>query len=119
MSKAGLTDMQDPGPDSMVILKALAAAAAGRALQLLNATRKDTPSLAKLLGIALYELPLVCAFALIGWHAAGLVGASTDEWRITFTVMLAWAGQRGLDMLLQRLFPSRDGDKSASRSKEP
>lgn len=99
--------MQDPLPDSWVMAKALAAAAAGRALLLLNATRAEAPTLAKVIGIALYELPLVCAFALLGWHVAGLIGAESEEWRVTITVMLAWAGQRGLDLLLQRLFPPR------------
>lgn len=101
------TRMQDPSPDLWVMAKALAAAMAGRALLLLNATRAETPSFAKILGIALYELPLVCAFALLGWHVAGLLGAESDEWRVTVTVMLAWAGQRGLDLVLQRLFPPR------------
>ena len=99
--------MQDPLPDSWVMAKALAAAAAGRALLLLNATRAEAPTLAKVIGIALYELPLVCAFAELGWHVAGLIGAESEEWRVTITVMLAWAGQRGLDLLLQRLFPPR------------
>lgn len=101
------TRMQDPSPDLWVIAKALAAAMAGRALLLLNATRAETPSLAKVAGIILYELPLVCAFALLGWHVAALLGAQSDEWRVTVTVMLAWAGQRGLDLVLQRLFPPR------------
>lgn len=87
--------------------KALGAAAAGRVLLLLNATRSEQPSFAKLIGVALYEVPLVCAFALLGWHIAAIVGAATEEWRITITVMLAWAGQRGLDLALQRLFPPR------------
>lgn len=94
-------------PDFWVWAKALAASAAGRALLLLNATRSDRPSLAKIVGVMLYELPLVCAFALLGWHAAGVIGASTEEWRVTITVMLAWGGQRGLDMVLQRVFPPR------------
>lgn len=99
--------MQDPGPDLWVIAKAMAAAGAGRALLLLTATRSDTPSLRKIVGIMLYEIPLVCAFALLGWHLASILGAHTEEWRITVTVMLAWAGQRGLDMALQRIFPPR------------
>jgi hypothetical protein len=99
--------VDDPNPDLWIWAKALAASAAGRALLLLNATRSDTPSLQKVIGIALYELPLVCAFALLGWHVAGLIGAATEEWRVTITIILAWAGQRGLDMVLQRVFPPR------------
>ncbi len=101
------TRMQDPSPDFWIIAKAMAAAGAGRALLLLNATRAEAPSLAKVVGIMLYEIPLVCAFALLGWHVASILGAQTEEWRITVTVMLAWAGQRGLDLVLQRVFPPR------------
>lgn len=100
--------MENPSPDLWVMVKALGAAAAGRVLLLLlNATRSEKPSLAKLLGVALYEVPLVCAFAILGLHFAAIVGAASDEWRITITVMLAWTGQRGLDLVLQRIFPPR------------
>ena len=102
--------MPDPNPDTWVMAKALAAAAAGRALLLLNATRSETPSWRKVLGIALYELPIICAFALLGWHVSTIFQADADEWRITLTVMLAWTDQRGLDLILQRLFPSRPND---------
>lgn len=98
--------------DTVVWLKALGASAAGRVLLLLSATREDKPSLAKLLGIMLYEIPLVCAFALLGWHVAPILGATDDNWRVTGTVMLAWGGQRGLDMLLQRFFPPNRGGGS-------
>ena len=99
--------VENPSPDFWVWAKALGAAAAGRALLLLSATRSEAPSLAKLVGIALYELPLVCAFALLGWHVASIIGAEAEDWRITLTVMLAWTGQRGLDLVLQRIFPPR------------
>lgn len=103
----GAGRVDNPNPEFWVWAKALAASAAGRALLLLSATRSETPSVAKLVGVALYELPLVGAFAVLGWHAAGVLGASSEEWRVTITVMLAWAGQRGLDMVLQRIFPPR------------
>ena len=103
----GADRMDNPSPDLWVMGKALAAAGAGRALQLLSATRAERPSVAKIVGIILYELPLVCAFALLGWHVAGVIGAESDEWRVTVTVIMAWSGQRGLDLVLQRLFPPR------------
>lgn len=101
--------MQDQSPDLWVMIKAMAASAGGRALLLLSATRSEAPTLAKIVGVLLYEIPVVCAFALLGWHVAGLFGARTDEWRITVTMMLAWAGQRGLDLVLQRVFPPKPG----------
>ena len=107
MMGASRMDNPTPVPDLWVMGKAMAAAAAGRALLLLNATRSETPTITKICGVILYEIPLVCAFALLGWHGAALLGAQTEEWRITITVMLAWAGQRGLDMVLQRIFPPR------------
>lgn len=103
----GASRMENPSPDAWVMAKALAAAAAGRALLILDATRRETPSLAKLFGIVLYEIPLVCAFALLGWHAAAILGASADEYRITITVVLAWSGQRGIDLILQRIWPPK------------
>lgn len=103
----GAPRMENPSPDAWVMAKALAAAAAGRALLILEATRRETPSLAKLAGIALYEIPLVCAFALLGWHVAMLFGAASEEWRITVTVMLAWSGQRAFDLVMQRVWPPR------------
>lgn len=103
-----LRQVQDPmTPDIWIAAKALAAAAAGRALLILNATRQETPSVAKLVGIALYEVPIICAFALLGWHVTPLLNANTEEWRITATIMLAWTGQRGLDLVLQRMFPQK------------
>ncbi len=103
-----MRQVQDPiTPDLWTVAKALGAAAAGRALLILNATRQETPSIAKLVGIALYEVPIICAFALLGWHISPLLNATTEEWRITATIMLAWTGQRGLDLVLQRLFPTK------------
>lgn len=104
--------MDGPGaPDFWVVVKALMAAAAGRALLILNATRQETPSVQKLIGVALYEIPVTCAFALLGWNVAPLLGAHADEWRVTLTVILAWTGQRGLDTVLQRVLPSQPGEQ--------
>jgi hypothetical protein len=97
------------------VLKALAAAAAGRALLLLAAKRDAVPSWAKLCAIALYELPLIGALAFVGWHAAGWLWQSADDdARVVITVMLAWSGQRGADLIMSRLWPT--GGQSAGQS---
>jgi len=85
-------------------LKALAAAAAGRSLLLLQA-RRDTRLLSwqAVLTVLLYEVPLIAAFALLGWHAAALLQFDGENIRIVFTVLLAHLGARGIDLLVSRV----------------
>lgn len=90
-------------------LKALAAAFAGRALLLLNA-RRDTPITARaMVTVVVWEIPLIAACALIGWHAAELLGFHDESARIVVTALLAHAGARGLDRLMARILPDIDG----------
>lgn len=90
-------------------LKALAAAFAGRALLLLDA-RRDTPiTLRRIITLVLWETPLIAAFALIGWHGAGLLGLENESGRIVLTALLANLGARGLDRLASRIIPPSSG----------
>lgn len=89
-------------------LKALAAAAAGRSLLLLQA-RRDVPlTLRRALTAILYEAPLIAAFALLGWHAAASMGLEHESTRIVLTVMLANLGARGIDRLISRILPAEE-----------
>lgn len=93
------------GGDGPAILKALAAAAAGRSLLLLEA-RRDVPiTFRRVLTAIVWEVPLIAAFALIGWHAAEVLGMDNDSWRIVLTALLANLGARGLDRLISRVLP--------------
>jgi hypothetical protein len=95
------------GHDGPTIVKALAAAAAGRALLLLNA-RRDVPiTLRRVTTAVFYEVPLIAAFALIGWHGAALLGLDNDSGRIVLTCILANLGARGLDRLITRVLPAQ------------
>lgn len=99
------------GPDGPAIAKALAAAAAGRALLLLNA-RRDVPLTFRRMATAiLYEVPLIAAFALIGWHGAEVMGLENDSGRIVLTCILANLGARGLDRLVSRVLPPSPEDR--------
>lgn len=93
------------GSDGSSILKALAAAAAGRALLLLDA-RRDVPiTWRRVTTVLLWEIPLIAAFALIGWHGAELLGLENDSAQIVLTCLLANLGARGLDRLVSRVLP--------------
>jgi hypothetical protein len=104
--------MTEPfGADGPAILKALAAAAAGRALLLLHA-RRDVPLTWRRAATALlYEVPLIAAFALIGWHGAELLGLENPSARIVLTCILANLGARGLDRLVSRVLPPSPEDR--------
>jgi hypothetical protein len=98
------------GDDGPAILKALAAAAAGRALLLLD-VRRDLPITWRRFATAIvWEVPLIAAFALIGWHGAALLGLDNDSGRIVLTTLLANLGARGLDRLVWRLLPPQRED---------
>lgn len=93
------------GTDWPAVLKALGAAFAGRALLLLEA-RRDTPiTLRRVLTAAFWEIPLIAAFALIGWHAAALIGLESESGRVVLTALLANLGARGIDRLVSRILP--------------
>lgn len=99
--------MHDLITDAPAWLKAMAAAAAGRALLLLEA-RRDVPlTWRRVMTALLYEAPLIAAFALLGWHSAALLGMQNESTRIVATVMLANLGARGIDRLVSRVFPAR------------
>ena len=90
-------------------LKALAAAAAGRSLLLLQARRDTRPlSWHAVLTVLLYEVPLIAAFALLGWHAAALLHSDSENIRIVFTTLLAHVGARGMDRLISRVLPAEE-----------
>jgi hypothetical protein len=91
--------------------KALAAAFAGRALLLLGARRDQPITWRAIATVVLWELPLIAAFALVGWHAADLIGMDKESGRIVVTAMLAHVGARGLDRLLDRMLPPSDGSR--------
>ena len=100
--------MNDFLENAPVWLKALAAAAAGRSLLLLQA-RRDVPlTLRNLLTAILYEAPLIAAFALLGWHVAAVLGSEHESTRIVLTVMLANLGARGIDRLISRVLPAEE-----------
>ena len=91
-------------------VKALAAAAAGRCLLLLKAQRGTTPlSWHAVLTVLLYEVPLIAAFALLGWHAAALLQFDSENMRIVFTTLLAHVGARGIDALVSRVLLAKVG----------
>jgi hypothetical protein len=94
------------GPDWGPVFKALAAAFAGRALLMLEA-RRDLPITARrILTAVLWEVPLICAFAMIGWHLAPLLGLDNENGRVVVTTLLANLGARGLDRLVSRILPA-------------
>ena len=100
------------GLGDMAWWKPFLAAAAGRALLLLEARRDHPVTWQRILGIMLFEPPIIAAFGILGWHLFGSVESENN--RVVFTLILAWAGQRGLDLLLSRIIPPsppRDGDK--------
>jgi len=102
--------MNDFLENAPVWIKALAAAAAGRSLLLLQA-RRDVPlTLRRALTAILYETPLIAAFALLGWHAAALLSLEHESTRIVLTVMLANLGARGIDRLISRVLPPEEDD---------
>jgi hypothetical protein len=100
---AGMNDAF--GSDLPAATKALAAAFAGRALLLLEARRDMPITLRRVLTAVLWEVPLIAAFALIGWHAAELLGFESESARIVLTALLANLGARGLDRLVARILP--------------
>lgn len=97
------------------VLKALAAAAAGRTLLMIYARSYRPLSLPTLAVLLAYEIPIVCAFALLGWNAASLMGLETDNEKIVATILLSHFGKIALDALLERILgprlntPSDDG----------
>lgn len=93
------------GEDGSSILKALAAAAAGRALLLLDVRRDPAITWRRAATVILWEIPLIAAFALIGWHGAQLLGLDNDSAQIVLTCLLANLGARGLDRLVSRVLP--------------
>lgn len=93
------------GPDTAPIVKSLGAAFAGRALLLLEARRDMPLTLRTLITLAIWEVPLIVAFALIGWHAAGLFGLDSESGRVVLTALLANIGPRGMDRLVDRILP--------------
>lgn len=93
------------GSDWPAAAKALAAAFAGRALLLIDARRDAPITLRRILTAVLWEMPLIAAFALIGWHAADLLGFERESARIVLTALLANLGARGLDRLITRILP--------------
>jgi len=109
--------MSDPLGDAHPIVKALAAAFAGRALLLLDVSRRAPITLRSVLTVLVWELPLITAFALIGWYAAeDLLGLNTDGSRVVFVAVLANLGARGVDRLLARvLLPA----SNQARAKPP
>lgn len=94
-------------PDIMVSLKALLASAAGRALLLLQARRDVRVTWQKALAVLLYEPPLILAFAFLGWQATGAFGLDSEEWRLTVVSLVSWSGMKGVDLIMERLFPVR------------
>jgi hypothetical protein len=83
-----------------------AAAAAGRALLLLEAKRSEPLTWQKILGVLLYEPCIIAGFAFLAWHANA--GVPSEDVRLTATVLLAWTGQRGLELLVSRFLPARN-----------
>jgi hypothetical protein len=95
-------------PDWAAAAKALAAAFAGRALLLLNARRDEPITWRAIVAVALWEIPLIAAFALIGWHAAEVMGLHSESARVVVTAVLAHVGARGLDQIVARIFRPYD-----------
>jgi hypothetical protein len=100
-----------PSAADIVWWKPFAAAAAGRALLLLEAKRSEPITSQKILGVLLYEPCIIAGFAFLAWHAFS--GVQSEDIRLTATVLLAWTGQRGLEMLLSRFLPARPPGASA------
>lgn len=98
------------GTEVPAALKALGAAFAGRALLLLEARRDMPITLRRILTAVLWEVPLIAAFALLGWHGAELLGLESESGRIVLTALLANLGARGLDRLVSRVLPSGGQD---------
>lgn len=94
------------GPETGPIAKALGAAFAGRALLLLDARRDMPITVRRILTAVLWEVPLICAFAMIGWHLAPLLGLDHENGRVVVTTLLANLGARGLDRLVARFLPA-------------
>ncbi|MBR0651345.1 hypothetical protein GXW78_16855 [Roseomonas terrae] len=93
------------GPDTAPIIKSLGAAFAGRALLILEARRDMPITTRSVLTLIIWEVPLIVAFALIGWHAASLLGFDSENGRVVLTALLANIGPRGIDRLVDRLLP--------------
>lgn len=91
--------------ESVSIAKAMAAAAAGRSLLLLNLRKREPITWRTVALVICYEIPLIAAFALLGWHAAGFLGLSTEDARVVVTVLLAMYGKTAVDVLLTRVLP--------------
>jgi len=91
--------------DAPAWLKALAAAFAGRALLLLDVQRYAPISWRTVITVALWEIPLIVSFALLGWYGAELLGFTHDSGRVVFVAVLANLGARGLDRLVARILP--------------
>ncbi len=99
--------MQDfLGPDAAAIAKALGAAFAGRALLLLEARRDMPITVRRILTAVLWEVPLICAFAILGWHVAPVLGMDDENARVVVTTLLANIGARGVDRLVSRILPA-------------
>lgn len=99
------------GPDAAAIVKALAAAFSGRALLLLEARRDMPITLRRVLTAVLWEVPLIGAFAMIGWHVAPMLGLDHENGRVVVTTLIANMGARGLDRLVTRILPPSGGTK--------
>lgn len=99
------------GPEAAPIVKALGAAFAGRALLLLEARRDMPITMRRIMTAVLWEVPLIGAFAMIGWHLAPMLGFDNENGRVVVTTLLANLGARGLDRLVARILPASTGDK--------
>lgn len=93
------------GDQAPALVKALAAALAGRILRLASAQGRPALTWGNVLAVLLVEAPLVGAFGLLGWHAAAVMGLETEDYRVVFTTLLAWGGKEALDALWARILP--------------
>ena len=93
------------GEQAPALMKALLAALAGRILRLAAAQGRPVITLGNCLAVLLVEAPLVGAFGLLGWHAAGALGLHGEDVRVVTTVLMAWGGKEALDALWARFLP--------------
>lgn len=96
-------------PDAPVMVKAFAAALAGRVLRLMAVRRIARIPLAKRIGLAVLEIPIVAAFGLLGWHTGGALGLASEDARVVVTVLVAFGGVEALSALALRFLPPGTG----------
>src|SRR5690606_1048407 len=75
------------GGEVPAMVKAVAAALAGRILRLASVQGRPALTWGTVVSVVMIEAPLVGAFGLLGWHAASLFGLENEDARVVCTTL--------------------------------